>query len=342
MREWISRRINPVVVQVAEEKTSLRTQAELCAGYQTCIVARGVDSEVLLSVSRQIDIEIFAAPGPVQVFLYLNFGEVSIPYNSSLSVQNIIDFISEQTYPVVIPLERRYLDPLFNKGGTAIVLVREKKQSYLDREIEVASEELRGKIVLLICDVTNPLGKQVQEVLKIPDVRLPCIRLIICGGGSLNITQYAMLDEITAENILNFFRRWKNADLSPFVLTQDLPKKAAENRVVNLVGRNFKEVVYDEETSVFVMFYAPWCNYSKKTLPIIERISYEMREIRNFVVARIDSYNNDIDEEIKGFPTLRLYPAHNKTFIQYDGEKTNSLIKQFILSNIKQTHRIDL
>ena len=328
-------------MQVVEEKTSLRTQAELCAGYENCVVARNVSSEVLLSVSRQIDIDIFVVPGPVQLILYLNFGEISITYNSSLLAQDIIEFISEKTYPAVIPLERRYLDPLFNKGGKAIVLVRERKKGFIDREIVAVSEELRGKIGLIICDVTNSLGKQVQEVLKIPDGSLPCVRLIVCGGP-LNITQYAMLDEISAENILTFFRRWENADLPPFVLSQELPKKAAENRVVSLVRRNFQEVVYDEENSVFVMFYAPWCSYSKETLPIIERIAFEMREIQNLVIARVDCYNNEIDEGIKGYPTLRLYPAQNKAFVQYDGERTSSLIKQFIISNIKQSYRINL
>lgn len=342
IREWIQRRKSPKITYVVEEKTQLRTQAELCASFSLCMIGKGISAEILLSVSRRVDITIFSSSGGPELILFLNYGEIMVPYNATVSVKEIIEFISEISMPALIPLEKKYLAPLFNQGGTALVLLRDKKSRFLDWEISGIGNSLKGKAILLINDVTIPLGKQVQELLKVPDRLLPCIRLIVCKGGSLNITQYNMLDEFTTENILSFYKRWEKGLVSPFVLSQEIPKKNADNRVWNLVRQNFEKVVYEEGVNVFVMFFAPWCEYSKKTFPEIEKIAFEMREISNLVVGRIDCYNNDIDEGIKGFPTLRLYPAHNKTHLQYDGERTAALMKRFILSNIKPIYKLDL
>ena len=258
LKSWIKRRLFPEVIEIVEEKTQLRSQAEFCRRYQSCLFARGIDKLLLIEVSRKVDIEIISVEGESRIMLYLNYAEEVINYNSTIyNISEIIEFVSQNLQPLVLPLEKKYLDPLFNKGGNALVLIRDKKNRYVESEITSLGSTLRGKMLLLIVDVSIPLGKQVQQVLRLPDRLIPCIRIIECKGGSLNITQYHMLDDLYAENILKFYSRWENGLLKPYILSQELPKKATDNRIVNLVWQNFKTTIYNDDKDVFVMFYAP-------------------------------------------------------------------------------------
>ena len=73
-----------------------------------------------------------------------------------------------------------------------------------------------------------------------------------------------------------------------------------------------------------------------------EKIDFELRDIQNLIIGKIYCYNNDIDEDIKAYPTLRLYLAESKQYMQYNGERTPKLIKNFILSHIKPNYKLDL
>ena len=101
-------------------------------------------------------------------------------------------------------------------------------------------------------------------------------------------------------------------------------------------------MVFYNEKHVFVMFYSPFCSFSKESLPKIEQIAYDLRDVKNLIIAKIDCYNNEVNEDVRGFPTLRLYFAKGKDYVQFNGERTVSFIKKFILENIKPQYEIDL
>lgn len=247
--------------------------------------------------------------------------------------------------PALIPLERPYLDKLFNSGGKAIVLIRDRRHRGLDYELQAIGDKLKGKMVLLVADISNPLGKQIQEILKIPDKSLPVLRIIECQGGSLNIVQYDLADTIFTENILNFYERWKSGMCKPHVLSQEKPKKSEENRVVNIVQQNFEEIVMDSKENFLVLFYAPWCDFSRSTLPVIEQLAYDMRNAVNLKIGKIDAYNNEVGKNIKGFPTIRMYVSTldgEKSVVEYAEERTITKLTNFIQKHIKLNYRTDL
>lgn len=347
LAEWLKKRVRPEIKFLVEEKTQLRKQAELCVQYETCMISKGLPPDLLLEVSRRVDLTILSFEGEAELTLYTNYGENKFLYESEYELDPIIDFTKASTKPALIPLERKYLDELFNKGGKAVVFVRDKRHKSYDYEIISIGNSLKDKLSLLIADVSNQLGKQIQQVLKIPDKLLPCVRIIECGGGSLNINQYSMFDDISTANILKFYDSWEKKLIKPYILSQELPKKTIENRVHVIVYQNFNATVHDTDKNVLVLFYTPWCTYSKAALPVIEQLAFELRAIQNFLIGKIDCHHNQVYENIRGFPTIRLYLYNEdlraaKDYVQYEGERTVELIKKFVMKNIKPQYNLDL
>lgn len=80
-----------------------------------------------------------------------------------------------------------------------------------------------------------------------------------------------------------------------------------------LGNANFTEVVSKEDISVtLVMFYAPWCGYSKSFLPVYDEIAWSLQDEPNIVIAKVDAVEHDAlfySENIEslGFPALLAY-----------------------------------
>jgi len=75
----------------------------------------------------------------------------------------------------------------------------------------------------------------------------------------------------------------------------------------------------DPTKDVFVKYYAPWCGHCKKLAPIWEEFAESYKNHTDIVIAKFDSTANEAEDaaNIKGFPTLVLYPKGNKKGINY-------------------------
>ncbi len=80
--------------------------------------------------------------------------------------------------------------------------------------------------------------------------------------------------------------------------------------------------------NVFVKFYAPWCGHCKKLAPIWDQLADKLKD-ENVVIAKYDATaNENVDVNIKGFPTLKYYKNGNA--IDYSGGRDLDSLLKFV------------
>jgi len=98
-----------------------------------------------------------------------------------------------------------------------------------------------------------------------------------------------------------------------------------------LSEKNHDQVAHDSAKDVFVEYYAPWCGHCKSLAPIWDELGDHFESNPNVVIAKIDYTANEVEGiNIKGFPTLKFYPAGNEAVIEYEGDRELEALIKFV------------
>lgn len=63
----------------------------------------------------------------------------------------------------------------------------------------------------------------------------------------------------------------------------------------------------------YILIIILGCGHCKSLAPEWDAAAETLKGNKNIVIAKIDSTANEVDGvDIKGFPTLKFYPANNK------------------------------
>jgi len=127
--------------------------------------------------------------------------------------------------------------------------------------------------------------------------------------------------------------------LQPQLKSQPIPATQDES-VFTLVGKQFEEVVLDDEKDVFVEFYASWCGHCKRLKPTWDSLGERYSEVKDrLVIAKMEAQENDLPAivpfRISGFPTLKFKKAGSREFIDYNGDRSLESLVAFVEENAK-------
>ncbi|CAE7242216.1 PDIL1-4 [Symbiodinium sp. CCMP2456] len=90
----------------------------------------------------------------------------------------------------------------------------------------------------------------------------------------------------------------------------------AQAGALEIVASQFDELALDDGKDVLVMFFAPWCGFSKRMSPRVDELARHFRYARQLSILKIDDTQNDVDhpvlKQMKGYPFLAFFPAGKK------------------------------
>jgi protein disulfide-isomerase A1 len=142
--------------------------------------------------------------------------------------------------------------------------------------------------------------------------------------------------KITEKEIGKFVEDFLAGKVDPSIKSEPIPE-SNDGPVKIIVAHNYKDIVIDNDKDVLVEFYAPWCGHCKALAPKYEELGqlYASDELSKLVtVAKVDATNNDVPDEIQGFPTIKLFPAGKKDApVDYNGSRTVEDLAKFIQEN---------
>lgn len=138
-------------------------------------------------------------------------------------------------------------------------------------------------------------------------------------------------ESITVESISQFVNDFADGKLSPFLKSEEIPADNSEP-VKIIVGKNFKQIVTDNDNDVLIEFYAPWCGHCKKLSPIWDQLAADLKDVTGLTIAKMDATANEVDGvDVRGYPTLKFYPKGSKDApVDYDGGRELENFKEWL------------
>lgn len=147
--------------------------------------------------------------------------------------------------------------------------------------------------------------------------------------------------EVNAKDVGKFVDDFVKGKIEPSVKSEPIPE-TQEGPVTVIVGHSYNDIVMDNKKDVLVEYYAPWCGHCKSLAPKYEELATLFApHAEKAVIAKVDATMNDVPEDIRGFPTIKLFPAGKKdASIEYQGARTVEDLAEFMRDN--GTHGLDV
>jgi protein disulfide-isomerase A1 len=147
--------------------------------------------------------------------------------------------------------------------------------------------------------------------------------------------------DFSAEEAGDWVEQYLAGTLQPQLKSQPIPDTQDES-VYTLVGKNFDDVVFDDNKDVFVEFYASWCGHCKRLKPIWDTLGDKYSAIKDrIVIAKMEAQENDLPPSVpfrvSGFPTLKFKAAGSRDFIDYEGDRSLESLISFVEEHAKNS-----
>lgn len=131
------------------------------------------------------------------------------------------------------------------------------------------------------------------------------------------------------DQLKQFVSDFKDKKLTASLKSQDVPASQDEP-VKTIVGKNFKDFV-GGDNDVLLEFYAPWCGHCKKLAPVWDQLAADLKDVKNLVIAKMDATANEVEGiDIRGYPTLKFFPAGSTKPIDFEGDRDIDGLKKYL------------
>jgi len=276
------------------------------------------------------------------VVLFKNFDEKKNVLPGVYSVPTIKNWVENNSIPTLIEYEEKYNRFIYDEQRTSIIVFYDQNGQKADQIEDVLiefSRRIKGRLITFQSGIVDEEQKKNAENLGVKESDLPLVLIIDPKKG---YKKYKMSSKkVNPVRLRDFVDEWKNGTALTFTKSEAIPE--SQGPVTVIVGDTWNQIVHDETKDVFVEFYAPWCGHCTKLAPIFDELGAKMQHNKDLVIAKVDATANETgDDHIRGYPTIKFFPANNKKSpIEYDrkeqGETVDDFIK-FLVANGSMKH----
>eukprot|EP00461_Guttulinopsis_vulgaris_P002073 UN02074 len=268
-----------------------------------------------------------------KVTLYRTFDEPEVAFEGEVTGAALTKFVNDNSLPIIGEIGphnyKKYVDR--NLPLTWIFLdVNDKKQVAAIEEIKAVAKKFNDKAMFATLD-----GNKWASHAKSFGLEKSTPGIVIEDRTSRKKFAYPA-DEITVADFQKFLEGFVAKTLKPIFRSEPVPA-SNDGPITTVVGTTYKDIVYNNDKDVFVVYKASWCGHCKALAPKYAEVAEHYKNDKNIVIAEMDAANNDVDEtqfEITGFPTLYFFKSGAKEqAIRYNGQREKDDLIAFIDAN---------
>ncbi|KAK3931157.1 Protein disulfide-isomerase A5 [Frankliniella fusca] len=281
---------------------------------------RGQGTMVLVDCSgegKKMCKKLKVSPEPITLKHYKN-GEFHKDYDRKMTVQSMVSFMkdpsgdapweeddtatdvkhleSPESLVRLIKKETRPLLVLFYAPWCGFC--KQLKPHYAD-----AARELKDEAVMAAIDVDRPENNVVRHQFNIS--AFPT--LLYFKNGRM---QFAYEGANKKNDLVAFMRDPSESARKEREKPKEEPWSATPSDVVHLTADDFDSFIQEEQT-VLVMFYAPWCGHCKRMKPDYEKAARMMVDQK--IPGKLAAVDATVEQslakkfKVQGYPTVKLF-----------------------------------
>lgn len=279
---------------------------------------------------------------PPAIVLYKQFDEGKAVFSDKFDEEAIASFTKTASTPLVGEVGPETYSDYMSAGIPLAYIFAEtpEERKELGDALKPLAEKYRGKINFATIDA-KAFGAHAGN-LNLPTDKFPSFAIQETVKNQK--FPFSLEEEITIETIGKFVEDFSAGKIEPSLKSEPVPE-TQEGPVTVVVGKNYEDIVLDDAKDVLIEFYAPWCGHCKALAPKYEDLAalYANSEFKDkVVIAKVDATANDVPDEIRGFPTIKLYPAGSKSEpVTYSGSRTVEDLISFVKENGKYKAEVE-
>ncbi|KAI0539671.1 thioredoxin-like domain-containing protein [Xylaria digitata] len=273
---------------------------------------------------------------PPAIVLYKSFDEGKAVFSDKFEEDAIVSFTKTASTPLVGEVGPETYSDYMSAGIPLAYIFAEtpEERKELGDALKPLAEKYRGKINFATIDA-KAFGAHAGN-LNLPTDKFPSFAIQETVKNQK--FPFDIEQEITIETIGAFVEDFSAGKIEPSLKSEPIPE-TQEGPVTVVVGKSYEDIVLDDTKDVLIEFYAPWCGHCKALAPKYEELAalYAEGEYKDkVVIAKVDATANDVPDEVRGFPTIKLYPAGAKSEpVTYSGSRTVEDLINFVKENGK-------
>ncbi|KAI0375634.1 protein disulfide isomerase [Pilatotrama ljubarskyi] len=278
-------------------------------------------------------------PPAIVVFRSFDEPKTEFPYPlASATAKEIEEWIQDLAIPIIDEVGAENYQVYASSGKPLAYLfvdpTDEKLNDYI-ADIKPVAAKYKGKVNFVYIDAIK-FGDHARA-LNLQEAKWPSF--VIQDLQKQLKYPYDQGAELTGDAIDAMVEKFLDGKLEPQLKSQPVPETQDEP-VFNLVGKQFDEIVFDDDKDVFVEFYASWCGHCKRLKPTWDSLGEHFANVKDrLTIAKMEATENDLPPtvpfRISGFPTLKFKKAGSRDFIDYDGDRSLESLIAFVEENAK-------